>query len=125
MLLRAVMPLLERRAAAAERQAQATEALAHAVRTYLCWHEPAFADLLAGREVPVPEEGPPDEYSEHGAARDLQAERMEQLRAYWFAEHGELLDDERLVAEYTRLYAEASDRVSALDARKDGPGVAH
>lgn len=135
-LLTVLVPLLERRILAAERQAAAAEDLAGTVRTYLGYTDPQFAELLQGRGPAVQSaEEPADEYSEHGDARDVKAERLEQLRTFWFHEHGELLDDERLVAEYERLYAEAEARqvprvqVPQLDARfdpsQDGPGVAH
>lgn len=115
-LLAALVPLLERRVLAAERQAAASEDLAETVRTYLCHSDPSYRDLVLG--VPPPDQQPVDVYAEHGSERDLKAARMEELRSLWYVQHGELLDEERLVQEYERLYTEAEQRLSA-----DVPGA--
>lgn len=120
LLLRALVPLLERRAVAAERQAAATERLEDLLRTYLCYSDPQFRDLLAGI---IPEAVPEvDDTSDYGSARDLKAARLEQLRTLYYEQHGVTLADEALLAEYERLYEEAEAR---LDAGVDGTGVAH
>lgn len=118
LLLRALVPLLERRAVAAERQAASAERLEDLLRTYLCYSDPAFRDLLAG--VVPPEENLV--YAEHGSERDLKAARLEQLRELYRDQHGLDMDDDALMAEYERLYEEAEAR---MDAGTAGPGVAH
>lgn len=115
LVLRALLPLLERRAVAAERQADAAERLERLLSTYLRYSDPTFSEVLNGQGVPLPSDPDADrtvDTSEWGAARDDKTERLEALRAFWFAEHGELLDDERLVQEYDRLYAEAEQRMN-------------
>lgn len=119
-LLEALLPLLQRRVLAAERQAAATEQLEQLHRQYLAYSDPGFRDLLLG--VYPTDSDQVDVYAEHGSDRDLKAARMEELRQLWFAEHGELLDDERLMVEYERLYTEAEQRVSG---DVPGAGVAH
>lgn len=110
LVLQALLPLLLRRVQAAERQAEYTELQYRLLRQYLGYSDPTFAEVLEGREQAVqPEE--PDVYAEHGDARDLKSARMEELRELWYREHGELLDDDRLVQEYDRLYHEAEDRL--------------
>lgn len=109
MLLEALLPLLQRRVLAAERQAAASEQQEQLLRTYLAYSDPGFRDLLLGV---IPEaDSVPDVYAEHGVARDVKYARMEELRELWFAQHGQLLDDEQLQAEYDRLYTEASARM--------------
>lgn len=117
LLLAAVLPLLERRVHAAERQAEYTERQYLLLRQYLGYSDPDFQAVLEGRTPAAAQalSDPPDVYSEEGVSRDLKSQRLEQLRALWFAEHGELLDDERLMVEYDRLYTEAQDRVAAFD----------
>lgn len=115
-LLQALVPLLERRVLAAERQAAASEALAETVRTYLCHSDPSYRDVVLG--VVPPDQQPVDVYAESGTERDLKYARMEELKQLWYAQHGELLDEERLVQEYERLYTEAEQRLSA-----DTPGA--
>lgn len=119
-LLQALVPLLERRVLASERQAVAAEALEQTVRTYLAYSDPGFRDLLLG--VAPSDSDPVDVQADSGSARDLKYSRMEELRQLWFAQHGELLDDERLVQEYERLYTEAEQRLSA---DTDAVGVTH
>lgn len=121
LLLRALIPLLERRAVAAERQAASQERTEDLLRTYLCHSDPEFAALLAGK-LPLAEAlaEPPDVYAEHGSARDLKAARLEVLRELYHEQHGLDMDDDALMAEYERLYEEAEQRV---DAGVAGPGV--
>lgn len=119
-LLAALVPLLERRVLAAERQARASELLEETVRTYLCHADPSFRDVVLG--VVPPDQAPVDVYSESGTSRDLKYQRMEELRHLWYAQHGELLDDDRLLEEYERLYTEAEARVSG---DVQGDGVTH
>ena len=119
-VLQALVPLLERRVLAAERQARATELLEDTVRTYLCYSDPGYRDVVLG--VPPPDQQPVDVYAESGSARDLKYQRMEELRALWYQQHGELLDDDRLLEEYERLYTEAEQRLSA---DTPGDGVTH
>jgi hypothetical protein len=114
-LLGALVPLLERRVLAAERQAVASEQLEELLRRYLAYSDPAFRDLLQG--VFPTDSDVPDVYAEHGSARDLKSQRMEQLAALWYEQHGERLDEERLAEEYERLYTEAEARLNA-----DNPG---
>lgn len=108
-LLAAVLPLLERRVLASERQALASEKLEELVRTYLAYSDPGFRDLLLG--VLPADLQPVDVYAEEGTSRDLKYARMEELRQMWAVQHGELLDDERLQVEYDRLYTEAQQRM--------------
>lgn len=117
LLLAAVLPLLERRTAAAEKQAEFTERTYSLLRQYLGYSDPTFAEVLEGRATATELElsEPPDVYSEEGAARDLKSQRLEQLKVLWFGQHGEVLDDERLIEEYDRLYTEAETRVAQLD----------
>lgn len=120
LLLEALLPLLTRRALAAERQAAATEQLHSLVERWLVYSDPQFLDVLRGH---VPDEvvlGGPSVEADHGAARDLKALRLEQLQEMWRAQYGETLDDERLIAEYERLYEDSEAR---LDADKDGEVV--
>lgn len=122
-LLGALLPLLERRVLASERQAAATEQLHLLVRQWLVWSDPQFLDVLEGR-IPEAEAAAavPDAQADHGADRDLKAARLEQLQAMWQAQYGETLDEERLIEEYERLYEEAEGR---LDGDNLGDGVRH
>lgn len=117
LVLGALLLLLERRTVAAERQAEYTERQYTLLRQYLGYSDPTFAEVLEGRATAAELElsEPPDVYSEEGASRDLKAERLEQLKVLWFGQHGEVLDDERLIEEYDRLYTEAETRVAQLD----------
>lgn len=127
-LLQALLPLLERRVQAAEKQAEFTELQYRLLRQYLGYSDPTFAEVLLGVDSVGDElASPPDVYADHGDARDLKAARLEELRGMWFAQHGELLDDERLMQEYERLYEEAKDRVAQLDpdVRADVPAEVH
>ena len=114
LLLSALLPLLERRTAAAEREAAALERLEDLARTYLSYADPDFLRLLQG-EVPGADadSAEVDVDYDSGAARDLKAARLEELRALWYQKHGELLDDERLWTEYQRLYEESDRRLNA------------
>lgn len=112
LLLQALLPLLERRTTAAERQAEYTERQYNLLRLWLAYQDPTFAEVLEGRQA-VEDPEAVDVYAEHGESRDLKAARLEELRALWFQQHGELLDDDRLVAEYERLYADAEARFDA------------
>lgn len=120
LVLQTLVPLLERRTLAVERQATAAERLEDVVRTYLCYTDPEFRALLLG-EVPLSDTSPVDVEADHGTERDLKSARIEELRVLWYTEHGELLDDERVIEEYDRLYSVAEDR---LDADRMGEGVA-
>lgn len=114
LVLQALLPLLTRRVVAAERQAASQERLEDVLRTYLCYSDPTFKQLLDGI-LPTAEAlaAPPDVYAEHGPARDLKTARLEQLGALWYEQYGEVLSDERLVEEYERQYAAAEERLSA------------
>lgn len=114
LLLAAVLPLLERRTLAAERQAEYTERTYSLLRQYLGYSDPEFLQVLEGGTTAAQDAAaePADVYAEHGLERDQKAERLEVLRTLWFANHGELLDDERLMEEYDRLYTESVERMN-------------
>lgn len=113
-VLAALVPLLERRVLAAERQAAAAERTYDLLDQYLSYSDPQFLDLRRG-VIPEAEDlsVPPDVQADHGDARDLKTARLEELRALWYTQHGELLDDERLVVEYERLYEDSEARLDA------------
>lgn len=114
-LLRALLPLLERRTLAAERQAAATEQQYLLLRQYLGYSDPEFHRILQGELTQAQEDAaaPVDVDFDEGHARDQKLARLEELRVLWFQQHGELLSDERLMEEYDRLYEE---RAAVLDA---------
>jgi hypothetical protein len=120
MVLTALLPLLERRVLAAERQASAAERQEELLRQYLVHSDDTFRDLLAGT-YPT-DSDPVDVYAEHGSSRDLKEARLSQLQELYYAQHGVTLSDEQLVQEYERLYTEAEER---LNGDVDGDGVTH
>lgn len=121
-VLQSLLPLLERRVLAAERQAASAERLEECVRMYLAHSDPTFRDLLAGIVPGADMDEPADVYAEHGEARDLKAARLAQLQELFWDQHGVHLSDEQLIQEYERLYEEASARLSPDSA---GTGVSH
>jgi hypothetical protein len=111
-LLTAVLPLLERRTVAAERSAAAAEDQAASWR-FLLQIDAEYQAYLATKDpLRAAESAAPGEVeAQSEAERDENAARLEQFREYWYLTHGELLDDERLVAEWERAYAGAQERV--------------
>ena len=119
LLLRTLLPLLERYVRAAEAQAEASVRQEALLRSFSYFLYSEFRDQEEGLSA---DEAPVDVTAEYGTSRDLKAARLEELRMLWFQQHGEILDDEQLMAEYERLYTEAEQR---LDADTPGDGVTH
>lgn len=122
-LLQALLPLLERRVLAAERTAVAAEQQLELLKQFFAHQDSSFAALLGGY-VQEGEElaGEPDVTADYGSARDLKAARLEELRALWHDQQGELLDDDRLMVEYERLYEDAEAR---MDPDQQGVSDSH
>lgn len=113
LLLAAFLPLLERRTVAAERLAAAAESQAESWRFLLQIDEEYQAYLATKDPARQAESDRPAEVeATSGRERDEDASRLEAFRDYWYQVHGELLDDERLVAEFERAYAESEQRVA-------------
>ena len=105
------LPLAERRTLAAERQAVATEALAQALQ-FLLQLDPDYLQYLH-RDDPPADPPPPDVDASSGTERDQQIARLEALATLYWDQHGIVLDDEALIAEYDRLYQESTSRLSS------------
>lgn len=116
-LLAAILPLLERRVLASERQAAATERTEDLLRAYLYFCHGEFRDQQLGLVVPEDPQNVPT--ADHGAERDLKAMRLEAIRQQYEQAMGSEPSDEVLMRNYEALYE--SDR--RADPEVQGPGA--
>lgn len=119
LLLAALLPLLERRVLAAERQATATERQEDLLRTYLYWCHSEFRDTALG--LAPDQDLPPDVEADHGPARDLKLVRMDAIAEMYLGRFGSHPTDEQVVLMYEQMY----ERDERANSAASGPGVEH
>src|SRR5262245_8413629 len=103
--LASVLPLLARRVLAAERQADAAERQARAWE-FLLQIDAEYQDYLASKDPARADPVDAETEAVSPAERDDRAVRLEMFQAWWYSQHGELLEDERLIEEFERAYGE-------------------
>lgn len=109
-VLAQLLPLLARRASAAERQAAALEQLAYwaeqLVKLDPVWQAAQQPALSEEEEVAAT-----DAEVQSPAERQLAAEQLETFKALWWQQHGEVLSDEDAVVRYEAAYQQALGRL--------------